>query len=68
MNNKISQMIKEGYKILEFKRNVDLITNEEYGVIELKALDGYIERLNITDNQADEVEKVVFKYLEEDMQ
>ncbi|WP_102401555.1 hypothetical protein [Haloimpatiens massiliensis] len=67
MNKKISKMIKDGYKILEFKRNVDLISNEEYGTIELKALDGYIETLNITDNQADEVEKVVFKYLEEDM-
>lgn len=68
MSNKISRMIKDGYKILEFKRNVDLISNEEYGIIELKALDGYVETLNITDNQADEVEKVLFKYLEEDMQ
>ncbi|WP_138204624.1 hypothetical protein [Haloimpatiens lingqiaonensis] len=67
MNNKISQMINDGYKILEFKRSTDLLTNEEYGIIELKALDGYIETLNITDNQADEVEKVVFKYLEQDM-
>ncbi|WP_373897871.1 hypothetical protein ACER0A_010445 [Haloimpatiens sp. FM7315] len=64
MNNEISNMIEEGYKILKFERNVDLLTNEEYASIEAKALDGYIKTLTISDNEADEIEKVLFKYLE----
>lgn len=67
MNNEISKMIKDGYKILNFKRNIDLKTNEEYGSLELKALDGYIKTINVNTNEADEIEKVLFNYLENNL-
>lgn len=59
----IDQMIKDGYKIMKFERDVDLISGSEIGQIEMKALDGKLDTITIDDNGADDIEKVMFKYL-----
>lgn len=59
----IDNLINQGYKIMKFERDVDLYSGEEVGVIELKAIDGYIMRVNFDDNCADEVERVLFNYM-----
>ncbi|MCM1991051.1 hypothetical protein [Oceanirhabdus seepicola] len=61
----INNLINEGYKIMKFERNIDLTSGQEVGVVELKALDGYLMKLNLDDNSADEMEKVLFNYLKE---
>ena len=61
----INNLINEGYKIMKFERDIDLTSGEEVGVVELKALDGYLMKLNLDDNSADEMEKVLFNYLKE---
>ncbi|MFD3158393.1 hypothetical protein ACFIJ5_16330 [Haloimpatiens sp. FM7330] len=65
MHSKINQMINDGYKILKFQRDVDLKTNEEFGLIEMKALDGYRKTINVSSDQADEIEKILFKFLKD---
>jgi len=62
----ISQMIKDGYKIMKFERDVDLISGSEIGEIEMKALDGKLSVVTIDDNGADDIEKVMFNYLRND--
>ena len=62
---KINNLINEGYKIMKFERDIDLTNGQEVGVVELKALDGYLMKLNFDDNSADEMEKVIFNYLKE---
>ncbi|WP_461612199.1 hypothetical protein [Clostridium sp. Marseille-QA1073] len=62
----INQMIEDGYKILKFKRDVDLISGSEIGEIEMKALDGKLCVVTIDDNGADDIEKIMFKYLRND--
>ncbi len=62
----INQMIEDGYKIIKFKRDVDLISGSEIGEIEMKALDGKLSIVTIDDNGADDIEKIMFKYLRND--
>ncbi|ARC84656.1 hypothetical protein U732_3056 [Clostridium argentinense CDC 2741] len=62
----INQMIEDGYKIIKFKRDVDLISGSEIGEIEMKALDGKLSVVTIDDNGADDIEKIMFKYLRND--
>ena len=61
----INNLINQGYKIMKFERDIDLTNGQEVGVVELKALDGYLMKLNFDDNSADEMEKVIFNYLKE---
>ncbi len=61
----INTLINQGYKIMKFERDIDLKSGEEMGVVELKALDGYLMKLNFDDNCADEMEKIIFNYLKE---
>jgi hypothetical protein len=63
MENKIDNYISEGYKILAFERDIDKITGEELGKIEIKALNGHKKYITFDDNGADEVERVLFEYL-----
>ncbi len=63
MANPIDNFISEGYKILAFERDIDKITGEEVGKIEIKALDGHKRNIIFDDNAADEVERVLFEYL-----
>jgi hypothetical protein len=62
----INQMIEDGYKIMKFKRDIDLISGSEIGEIEVKALDGKLSVVTIDDNGADDIEKAMFKYLRND--
>jgi len=62
----IDQMIEDGYKIMKFKRDVDLISGSEIGEVEMKALDGKLYVITIDDNGADDIEKEMFKYLRND--
>lgn len=62
----INQMIEDGYKILKFKRDIDLISGSEIGEIEMKALDGKLSVVTVDDNGADDIEKIMFKYLRND--
>ncbi|MBK5240731.1 hypothetical protein [Clostridium sp.] len=48
---------------MKFERDIDMITGQEIGKIELKALDGHFEYITLDDNDADEIEKDLFKYL-----
>ena len=57
------QFINESYKIMKFERDIDKITGQEIGVIEVKALDGCRKYITIDDNAADEIEKNLFEYL-----
>jgi len=61
----INNLINQGYKIMKFETDIDLTNGQEVGVVELKALDGYLMKLNFDDNSADEMEKVIFNYLKE---
>ena len=63
MESKIDNFISEGYKILAFERDIDKVTGEEIGKIEIKALDGHRHYITFDDNAADEVERVLFEYL-----
>ena len=63
MVNKGEDFINEGYKIMKFERDIDKITGQEIGTIEIKALDGYRQYITLDDNGADEVEKSLFEYL-----
>lgn len=63
MGNEIEHFINEGYKILAFERDIDKVTGEEIGKIEIKALDGHRQYITFDDNAADEVERVLFEYL-----
>jgi hypothetical protein len=63
MENPIDDFISEGYKILTFERDIDKITGEEIGKIEIKAINGYKRNITFDDNAADEVERVLFEYL-----
>lgn len=59
----INKLINDGYKIMKFEREIDLIRGEEIGIVELKGLDGYRRVLSINDNESDDIEKVMFNYL-----
>ena len=63
MVNQSEYFIKEGYKIMKFERDIDKVTGQEIGKIEVKALDGQIQHINLDDNAADEIEKSLFEYL-----
>jgi hypothetical protein len=63
MENKIEKLISDGYKILAFERDINKVTGEEIGKIEIKALDGHRHYITFDDNAADEVERVLFEYL-----
>ena len=63
MVNKGEQFINEGYKIMKFERDIDKITGQEIGTIEVKALDGHRQFITLDDNGADEIEKSLFEYL-----
>lgn len=59
----VNQLINEGYKIMKFERDIDLISGQEIGVVELKGLDGYRRYINVDDNKVDDIEKIMFNYL-----
>ncbi len=61
----IKKYIGEGYKIMKFERGIDLLTGQEIGKIEMKAINGAIDVMTIDDNGADDIEKKVFHYLSE---
>ena len=63
MVNKCENFIDEGYKIMKFEREIDKITGQEIGKIEVKALDGHRQYITLDDNGADEIEKNLFEYL-----
>jgi len=63
MVNEGDQFIDESYKIMKFERDVDKVTGQEIGKIEVKALDGHRQFITLDDNAADEIEKTLFKYL-----
>ncbi len=63
MINKVEDFINEGYKIMKFERDIDKVTGQEVGKIEVKALDGYRQYITLDDNCADEIEKKLFEYL-----
>lgn len=63
MPKEIHDLINESYKIMKFERDIDKITGQEIGKIEVKALDGHLQYVIIDDNTADEIEKDLFKYL-----
>ena len=63
MVNQGEHFIKEGYKIMKFERDIDKVTGQEIGKIEVKALDGHRQYINLDDNAADEIEKNLFEYL-----
>jgi len=63
MVNKEEQFIDESYKIMKFERDIDKVTGQEIGKIEVKALDGQRQFITLDDNAADEIEKSLFKYL-----
>ncbi|HEY8888901.1 MAG TPA: hypothetical protein VIM70_01395 [Clostridium sp.] len=57
------KFLSEGYKIMKFERDIDKITGQEIGKIEIKALDGHLQYITLDDNEADEIEKNLFEYL-----
>jgi len=57
------KFLSEGYKIMKFERDIDKITGQEIGKIEIKALDGHLKYITLDDNEADEIEKNLFEYL-----
>ncbi|MCB2308009.1 hypothetical protein LGL08_18145 [Clostridium estertheticum] len=63
MVNEGERFINEGYKIMKFERDIDKITGQEIGTIEVKALDGHRQYITFDDNGADEIEKSLFEYL-----
>ncbi|CAM3048729.1 hypothetical protein HAHI6034_12995 [Hathewaya histolytica] len=65
MSNDIEKYGKEGYKLLNIKRDIQKNTGQEICKVELKALDGKIKTLEYDDNCGDEVEKIIFTYLKD---
>lgn len=63
MVSQIGEFINEGYKILKFERDIDKVTGQEIGNIEVKALDGHRQYITFDDNAADEIERILFEYL-----
>ena len=63
MTNQTEYFIDEGYKIMKFERDVDKVTGQEIGQIEIKALDGHRQYITLDDNAADEIERTLFEYL-----
>lgn len=63
MVNKVENLINEGYKIMKFERDIDKVTGQETGKIEVKALDGHRQYITLDDNCADEIERNLFEYL-----
>ncbi|MBZ9687968.1 hypothetical protein G9F72_016680 [Clostridium estertheticum] len=63
MANQTEQFISEGYKIMKFERDIDKVTGEEIGKVEVKALDGHRQYITLDGNGADEIEKNLFEYL-----
>jgi hypothetical protein len=63
MSKPTHNLINESYKIMKFERDIDKITGQEIGKIEVKALDGHLQYICIDDNTADDIEKDLFKYL-----
>ncbi|MCB2292023.1 hypothetical protein LGK95_00525 [Clostridium algoriphilum] len=63
MANQGENFMNEGYKIMKFERDIDKVTGQEIGKIEVKALDGQRKYITLDDNAADEIEKNLFKYL-----
>lgn len=63
MENQTEHFINEGYKIMKFERDIDIVTGQEIGKIEVKALDGHSQYITLDDNGADEIEKNLFEYL-----
>ncbi|APC40984.1 hypothetical protein [Clostridium estertheticum] len=63
MVNEGEYFINKGYKIMKFERDIDKITGQEIGTIEVKALDGHRQYITFDDNGADEIEKSLFEYL-----
>ncbi|WP_291632765.1 hypothetical protein [Clostridium sp.] len=63
MEKQGDNFINEGYKIMKFERDIDKITGQEIGKIELKALDGHRQYITLDDNCADEIERNLFEYL-----
>jgi len=56
-------LISEGYKLIKFQRDIDKISGQEIGSVEVKSLDGHREFITLDDNSADEIERELFKYL-----
>ncbi len=65
MTKPTQDFINETYKILKFQRDIDKISGQEIGVIEVKALDGGLQYITVDDNVADEIEKDLYKYIKE---
>lgn len=63
MVNQTEHLINEGYKIMKFERDIDKVTGQEIGMIEVKALDGHRKYITLDDNAADEIERNLFEYL-----
>jgi len=63
MSDQGENFIIDGYKIMKFERDIDKISGQEIGKIEIKALDGHLKYITLDDNDADEIEKDLFEYL-----
>jgi hypothetical protein len=63
MEKQSQVLINDSDKIIKFERDIDMITGQEVGKIEVKSLDGHREYITLDDNAADEIEKQLFKYL-----
>ena len=63
MKKESQLVINDSDKILKFERDIDIATGQEVGKIEVKSLDGHREYITLDDNDADEIEKQLFKYL-----
>jgi len=63
MVKKVENFINEGFKIMKFERDIDKVTGQETGRIEVKALDGHLQYITLDDNCADEIERNLFEYL-----
>jgi len=63
MTSQGENFINEGYKIMKFERDIDKITGQEIGKIEIKALNGNRQYITVDDNVADDIEKNLFQYL-----
>lgn len=63
MANQTEHFINDGYKIMKFERDIDKVTGQEIGTIEVKALNGNRQYITLDDNAADEIERNLFEYL-----
>jgi hypothetical protein len=63
MEKQIEHFINEGYEIMKFERDIDIITGQQIGKIEVKALNGHRQVITLDDNAVDEIEKNLFEYL-----